>query len=99
MQHQTNVISGGMFKHWVVIFLDKDNIPQAADARSPIACINGFRQKRPDLRVGAIIGVASRSDADIKVRAINSFSKDLERYLMFARETDQQLGSNLSEPR
>lgn len=99
MQHETNMISGGMFKHWVVVFLTKDNIPQAADAKSPIACINSFRRSRPELRVGAIIGVASRADAEAKVRTWNSFSKDLERCMIFAQETDQQLGKTLVEPK
>jgi hypothetical protein len=98
MQHQTNVITGGMYKHWVVVFMDSNNIPQAADARSPIAAINGFRIKRPDLRVGAIIGMASRAEADAKVRTINGFAKDLERFVQFANDTDQQIGKSLVEP-
>lgn len=95
MQQQANEISGGLYRHWVVVFINDNQLPHAAEARNPFSCIEGFRKARPELRVGAIIGVSSRAEAESKVRTINATAAEFARYQKFSAETDQQIGQSL----
>lgn len=86
-----NELAGNTAKHWLVVFLDEDNVPYAIEASSPLRAVEAFRRTQPTLRVGSVLGMASRKDAEEKAKSLNFIARDLKQYIKWANTHDQMI--------